>query len=302
MLRWLPLTAFLLPTPLLAELPPPGCYARDYEAAHLTAHPAQGVAGLRLWFFTEDDAGETPAALVEARMADQGQAARDGVGGAVLTQLAICDAQGACYVECDGGLFTTEMTAGGGLRLSTQRFRVGEGESCGGSSDLAEREGRATVYLLDPAPAETCERLWRPHPLPAPGCYGVTYSDMGHGQGLLGVRLYLRAPDSGFAFPQAEGTFRVTLPDGGRAREAGMGGARIAVPIWCSSRDGFCRAGIDEGGLRVVPMGEDALALETTRFLVYGPEAANLDIAVPGPRPTRHQLQRMRADACQGMQ
>ncbi|WP_323021093.1 hypothetical protein [Pararhodobacter sp.] len=301
MRRLLPLLLFL-PTPVMAELPPPGCYARSYDAAHLAAHPEQGVAGLRLWYFTQGDAGDTPAALVEARMAMQGQAARDGVAGRVLSQYAICDAQGACYVECDGGLFTTEVTGDGGLRLSTERFRVGEGDSCGGSSDLAERDGQTTLYQLVIAPAEACESLWRPHPLPAPGCYGVTYSDSGHGQGLLGMRLYLRAPDSGFTFPQAEGTFRVTLPDSGRARAAGMGGARIAVPIWCSARDGYCRSGIDEGALMVVPMGEDALALETSRFVLYGAEAANIDIALPGPAPTRHQLQRMPPDACRGME
>ncbi|MCB1390882.1 MAG: hypothetical protein KDK12_17335 [Rhodobacteraceae bacterium] len=302
MRRLAPLLVAVLPGAALADLPPAGCYARDYGADHLAQHPGQGVAGLRLWFFAEEEGGEVPAVLVEAHMADQGQAVRDGVAGQVLTQYAICDPQGSCYVECDGGVFTTQTLDDGGLRISTQYFRVGESDSCGGTSDLAEGEGAATGYRLAAAPAGDCESLWHLEPLPGPGCYGVDYADEAQGQGLRGMRLLLRSPDQGYAFPQAEGTLRVTLPDAGRAREAGMGGARVAVPVWCSARDGLCRSGIDEGAIRAVPLGEDAVSMVTGRFLVYGAEASNLDIAMPGQDETRHLLHRMPDDACRGME
>jgi len=296
----LALCAALLATPAAADLPPPGCYARDYGAAHLVTHPAQGVAGLRLWYFSEDEAGTRPAVLVEARMAGQGQALRDGVAGQVLTQFALCDAQGACAVECDGGYFTSEITQRGGLRIATRHFTLGEGFSCGGSSDLAEAGAGVTTYRLAAAPAGECETLSRRYPLPAPGCYGVDYSDMGRGQGLLGLRLRLGPADEGFSFPQAAGTFRVRLPDGGLARQAGLGGSRIAVPVWCSSRDGLCRSGVDEGALAVAPLGQ-GLALSTRGFFVFGPEARSFDIAVPGMGETRHQLRLMPDDECRGM-
>ena len=81
-----------------------------------------------------------------------------------------------------------------------------------------------------------------------------------------------------------------------------MGGARVAVPVWCSARDGLCRSGIDEGAIRAVPLGEDAVSMVTGRFLVYGAEASNLDIAMPGQDETRHLLHRMPDDACRGME
>lgn len=300
-MRRLVLALTLLPGPALAQLPPPGCYARDYDAAHLAAHPGQGVAGLRLWFFAEDRDGNTPAALVEARMAAQGQATRDGVADRVLTQYAVCDPTGACYVECDGGSFATEPLADGGLRITTAYFRVGEDDSCAGPSDLAEAEAPATTYLLAAAPDDQCRALWQPHELPAPGCYGIDYSDMVRGQGLLGLRLLMHPADQGFAFAQAMATLRVTLPDGGRARDAGLGGARIGAPVWCSGRDGLCRSGVDEGAFRVVPQ-DGAVALLTNRFLVFGAGASQLDIAQPGGVETRHLLRPLPDDACRGME
>lgn len=299
-LRRLAVILALLPAPALAELPAPGCYARDYDAAHLAAHPGQGVAALRLWFFTEDSEGHTPAALVEARMAPQGQAARDGVDGQVLTQYAVCDPDGTCFVECDGGAFTSAPQADGGLSITTSFFRVGENDSCGGTSDLAEGPG-GTTYRLSAAPDEACRTLWQQVPLPEPGCYGRDYSDMAHGQGLLGLRLLLHPADQGYAFPQAMGTLRVTLPDGGRARAAGLGGARVSAPVWCSARDGLCRSGVDEGAFRVAPQ-DDRLSLVTSRFLMFGADAASLDIAMPGGGETRHLLRRLPDDECRGME
>ena len=71
----------------LAEvLPGPGaCFQQRYDAAHLAAHPQQGVAELRLWFFdTEPGVTSSRSVIAAARMASQGQGARDGVGGLTL--------------------------------------------------------------------------------------------------------------------------------------------------------------------------------------------------------------------------
>ena len=232
-------------------------------------------------------------------MAQQGQALRDGVAGMTLTQYALCDAEGSCAVECDGGVFTTRLRPDGGLDLETRNFTLGEGNTCGGTSNLSE--GGVTAYRLSPAPEVECASLSRVFPLPEAGCSGVDYADMTRGQGLLGMRLFLRPADEGHAFPQAEGTLGVRLPDAGTARAAGMGGARIAVPIWCTGRDGLCRAGVDEGALRIEPLA-DGVALTTGRFFVFGAEAASLDIAWPGQAETRHRLHPMPADQCRGME
>lgn len=280
-----------------AQVPENGCYARDYDAGHLARNPAQGVAGLRLWVF--DEGPSARAALVSALMADQGQGARDGVGGMTLTQYAVCDeGEGRCFVECDGGSFRSRPVAGG-IELVTDFFAMGE-EGCGGYSDLAEGAGD-TVYRLAAVEASLCEALAQTHPLPPEGCWGVRYSDMGRGQGLLGLRLRMGAPDSGFAFAASSGWIAVDLPDGGRAREAGMGGARVQAPVWCGSRDGFCRSGPGEGVFRTVVEGDEVL-LVTGGFMLFGLDDAAMDMAMPGQGETRHRLRRLPDDECRGME
>ena len=293
--------ALMLASAAFAQAPRQGCFVRSYDAAHMTAHPAQGVAALRLWFYSETTDGQSPAAIIEARMADQGQGACDAVGGQILTQDALCDASGACFVECDGGSFTTTDLPGGGLRIETSSFAMGDADSCGGSSNLAEPGGTPTAYALTPAPAAACLTLAQAHPLPGPGCYGIDYSDMGHGQGLLALRLLLRAPQPGFTYPVIEGSLAVRLPDAARARAAGLGGARLSLPVVCTSREGECRSAPGDGALAVVPMGQ-GLALSTARFVVYGPGSHSLDIALPGQDRTRHQLRLLPDDACRGME
>ena len=285
-----------------AELPVDRCYARDYDAAHLAAHPGQGVAALRLWFFDETaDAQSSRSALVQATMAEQGQATRDGVGGRQLTQYATCDtATDTCYVECDGGSFVVSPVGTDGLRLATSFFAMGDVESCGGFTDLAEQQGSETVYQLTAAPAALCESLWRPHPLPEAGCYGIDYADMGRGQGVLGLRLRLDAPDSGYAFPQARGVLAVRLPNGGRAQVAGMGGVRVQVPVWCLSRDGRCWSQVDDATFALTPEGTGA-TLATMLFPVFGPEDQSFDLAMPGQSETRHALRAMPDTECRGM-
>lgn len=291
----------MLATTAVAQAPQQGCFVRSYDAAHLQAHPEQGVAALRLWFYSETTDRPSPAAIIEARMADQGQGARDGVGGQTLTQDALCEASGDCFVECDGGHFEAQSLADGRVQIETSSFAIGDADSCGGSSDLAEQSGTPTTYVLNPAPTAACETLAQFHPLPGPGCYGIDYSDRGHGQGLLALRLLLRAPQPGFTYPVAEGSIAVRLPDAARARAAGLAGVRVSLPVVCSARDGACRSSPGDGSLAVVPMGQ-GLALSTARFLVYGPDSETFDIADPTRERTRHQLRLMPDDACRGME
>lgn len=58
---------------------------------------------------------------------------------------------------------------------------------------------------------------------------------------------------------------------------------------------------MDEGALAIAPLG-DGVALSTGRFLIFGAEAANLDIAAPGQAITRHQLRPLPPGECRGME
>jgi len=287
-----------------ADLPVNGCYAADYDAAHLAAHPAQGVAALRLWFHDEVP-GQTAnrAVAVEAVMADQGQAARDHVGGLSLTQYAYCDAEDSqCGVECDGG--SMAVSAGDtGITVATSFFVIGNSDVCGGISDLAETTGQLTRYALAAAPVDACETLWRQHPLPAPGCYGVDYADDTAGQDIEALRLRMFAPDPDLgeaAFALMSGNIGVTLPETGRAAEVGMAGAQVARSVWCSTFDATCRGQLGEGWFLIEP---DVAGVRLTipQFPMAGRGARVFDLASPGGPPAVHLLHEMPDAACRGL-
>lgn len=290
-----------LTAPALAELPAPGCYAGAYGAADLAAQPTQGASELRLWLF--DETPGSPAAIIAARMADHARGASDGVAGQELLQYTYCDADdGACFVECDGGSFDAQAQADGGVILRTGHLTVGDNDGCGGWSNLT-RDGVEIDFRLAAAPAEVCADLSRTYPQPEPGCYGIEYSDMVRGQGVLALRLVLGASEPGQAFPLMQGWLAVTLPDGGRAADAGMGGARVQAPVWCSARDGQCHTGADEGSFALLPV-MDGVEIATTLYRLYAPEddGNSMDLAVFGQPQTRHALRRLPLEACRGLE
>jgi hypothetical protein len=147
-----------LPGLASAEGPAPGCYARDYDAAHLASHPEQVVSTMRLRIGEPGADGEAPAEL-RVVLSGQGRALSEGFSGRALTQALVCKDWGdgpACGVECDGGLFAVAEDAEG-LTLTTDRLLVGDAEECGGSFDLVEREGEPVSYRLLRADPSACE-------------------------------------------------------------------------------------------------------------------------------------------------
>jgi hypothetical protein len=147
-----------LPGLAVAEGPAPGCYARDYDAAHLTAHPEQVVSAMRLRIGEPGANGEAPAEL-RVGLADQGRARAEGFGGRASTQALVCKDWGddpACGVECDGGVFAVAEDAEG-VTLTTDRLLVGDPGECGGLFDLVEREGEPVSYRLLRADPSACE-------------------------------------------------------------------------------------------------------------------------------------------------
>lgn len=294
--------------PLFAQVPGPGqCFARGYDAAHLAAHPSQGVEALRLWFYDADlDDPASRMVIVEARMAGQGQAVAFGVEGMVLTSTLFCEA-GGCFVECDGGGFTALALPDGGLEIATEGMSIGTPETCGGTADLAE--GGPTRYRLAAVPATACADLSYAHPLPEPGCYGVAYPRVDASGLIAAVTLRLEAPHLAGArpaFPWLEGVIALdvapeptpepTPGPTGAGRGAGeLAGARVMLPVWCGADSGRCVSESGDAVLDFAAQGPE-LVLTATRFTVYGRREAAIDLTAG--RAPRHALVRLAPEAC----
>lgn len=130
----------LCPVAAAADVP---CWARDYDAAHLAAHPDQRVVSITLGPSTVSGTvdGETVHRLVvRLRGPDT-----------VATATAYCSGTGAmdCGIEGDGGVFT--LTPDGASVL----LRVGEYglwlEGAAGAVELSGTSGDDRVFRLDPA-------------------------------------------------------------------------------------------------------------------------------------------------------
>lgn len=150
--------------PVAAQEAPFGCFARDYDAVHLAAHPAQVVERLRLNFYRLP--GSAPDSLiyvdVMARMAHQGHAARDGLGGQRMTETGFCNRPTGCGIEADGGTFEITRFQGDLLEIRTSHLRVGQSGGIDGEgvySSLGETYNEYTTYRLHAAQPEACSEF-----------------------------------------------------------------------------------------------------------------------------------------------
>ena len=149
-----------LSAPAAGQDVPRGCFARMYSAAHLAAHPDQVVDWITVNFLPDSyNPGQT-VAQIRARMADQGHAGRQGIGGMVLSEVASNWMQPLTFgVFCDGGAFEVIRHDGAELVIRTQYLRVAT-DGCNGeaiAASLAERHDDLTIYRLDAAPDAVCE-------------------------------------------------------------------------------------------------------------------------------------------------
>lgn len=125
------------------------CFTRDYDAAHLAAHPQQTVT-----HFHVGDAGEAwrsvqPPGRITIAFGFRVTGKPD-----LYSGVASCAPAGdavLCEIEGDGGSFTVELQ-GDGVRVVAARIEV-EGER-DFSPDLAQADNR--VMLLNSAPAGAC--------------------------------------------------------------------------------------------------------------------------------------------------
>lgn len=125
------------------------CFARDYDGAHLRAHPDQTVTHFHL--------GDPGPDWRDAQRPDHYNVAfgfRVAGDADTYSGVGICQPRGAlaaCDIESDGGAFTIERHDSG-LRIRLTRMQV-EGMS-DFSTDLALGDNR--VMLLHPAPSTAC--------------------------------------------------------------------------------------------------------------------------------------------------
>jgi len=111
------------------------CYARQYDAQHLSSHPRQKVSVVYLSHTAEPDPGYNGVLL------DFGFIMRDGD---LYSANVYCDRNDRCSVEGDGGNFRVSETKDG-LRIEVGDFLGIEGAN-GWSGDLTESDDR--VFLV----------------------------------------------------------------------------------------------------------------------------------------------------------
>ncbi len=137
-----------------------GCFARDFDAAHLEAHPEQVVERLALYF--SEDAVRPGVRFVEitARMARQGHALRRGAGGMAMEEFASCTPEGLCTISCDGGTFLISRFDGDMVEIQTADARV-SAQPCNPNtvvSILSDAPGEIATFQLSQAPDGRCGR------------------------------------------------------------------------------------------------------------------------------------------------
>jgi len=135
-----------------------GCWARDYDAAHLAAHPAQVVRSMRLYVDPGPAVGL--AAILSVVLEDQGRVRGQGLAGRRLEQYLMCFDDDAgritCGVECDGGSFEVLSLTADRVDIRTSWLLVGDVDDCGGAVDIAEVENQPVTYRLLRAPDADC--------------------------------------------------------------------------------------------------------------------------------------------------
>ena len=125
----------------------PACYARAYDAAHLSKNPKQRVREIVVTTL-ESDSGEDTSAW--DLLLDFGFTL---TGGEQYSAVAYCK-DDSCGLEGDGGSFAVTAAADDGLRLTLGDFLELEGAE-GFSGNLAESDDK--VFLVYPVNASGCE-------------------------------------------------------------------------------------------------------------------------------------------------
>jgi hypothetical protein len=148
-----------------------GCYARSYSVAHLMAHPDQVVARIALDFdydTSRDIDGVqkgTPGVAVNVVLANQGHVASKteladefphGMGWQQMYSALTCAvAENTLHCDsgCGAGGFDVVQFDAKEITIRTSGLEVGQGQACGGFTDIIEQPGVPVTYRL---PHVTC--------------------------------------------------------------------------------------------------------------------------------------------------
>lgn len=128
----------------------PICFGREYSDSHLRAHPLQTVALFRAKLSKQEG---SDGSFLEVEMVRKGEKLRH----KLWRQFLLCEDNGRCAVECDGGSVTLSGTPGGGLGLRNDRFVI-EGGCEGGAEPvmLDNKRGGDDFFRLHRLPQEYC--------------------------------------------------------------------------------------------------------------------------------------------------
>ena len=139
------------------------CLMREYDAAHLAAHPRQRVAAMLLWVAQPDPRRGWHEARIAIRF--RGEHAWRRAVTECRTQAGTGGRQ-QCGVECDGGGFTLDPgSRPAERRLRPDRHGLELRESCEGG-EVAEPprldpEPDDRLFVLRSAPREACDIVFR---------------------------------------------------------------------------------------------------------------------------------------------
>lgn len=158
-------TAFLalmlaaVPAAAGAQLPEGACFVAQAEGGQM---PSPGVESLTIEFRPLTGADRAGKGYwrhlrISARMSAQGQAARDGVAGLLLSATADCRTETlTCFSDDDASQLSIEVIDADTLLVRTSGFVVAEYGDGAGLSDLAEVRGRETRYRMTRSDASAC--------------------------------------------------------------------------------------------------------------------------------------------------
>ncbi len=150
----------------------PACFDRDYDAAHMRAHPGQRVSGIALIYVPRRAFHDGPS---EPQWDSQGGELNFNatlavkLAGKSATHYAgaNCRAEGQVSVRCvideDGGAFTV-AEAGDGLRLQNVSgltvYRATGNGSIGGDPVRIRADGEHRTFMLAGGNGQACRRGW----------------------------------------------------------------------------------------------------------------------------------------------
>ena len=138
------------------------CWSRQYDAAHLAAHPHQQVTAMDFTVSYWDETAINPAQYVFRLEADL----RDGTHG---TAIGPCSAEGDtmwCGVECDGGGVYISSRSGGNVLVDLER--IGNIAMTNGCAEAILDEGFSLQSGVD-------DKQFLLHALPPRQCVPAEY-------------------------------------------------------------------------------------------------------------------------------